>query len=46
MPRVSWDEAATSGFVTDWEGESYPFIQSFWFAWHVFHPDSELYRAK
>jgi len=43
---VSWDAAAASGFVTDGEGESYPFIQGFWFAWHAFHPDSEVYRAE
>ncbi|MBD3164640.1 DUF3179 domain-containing protein [Candidatus Woesearchaeota archaeon] len=27
-------------------GKNIPFERSFWFAWHAFHPDTEIYRAK
>ena len=43
--RIAWDPASHSASIVDAQDGEYPFVQGFWFAWHAFHPDSEIYRS-
>lgn len=43
---IKWDDENQSGNVYDSDGKMIPTIQSYWFAWFTFHPDTQVYKAK
>jgi hypothetical protein len=43
--RILFDAANRSANVFDGSGQQLPGVTSFWFAWHAFHPESEVFRA-
>ncbi len=40
---VRFDLQHRSASVTDAQGQPVPSVKTYWFAWHTFHPDSELF---
>jgi len=44
--NIQWNEEAQSGGITDENGETFPTVSSFWFAWFTFHPDTEIFTAR
>ncbi len=42
---VEFDPASQSAQIKGADGEVMPVINSFWFAWYAFHPETEVYRA-
>lgn len=42
---VRYDRTHQSAWVETPQGERLPTIESFWFAWMAFHPDSEVFEA-
>ncbi len=42
---VKWDEKNQSGNIYDSNGTMIPTIQSYWFAWFTFHPETEIFKA-
>lgn len=44
--NIKWNEEAQSGAITDENGETFPTVSSFWFAWFTFHPDTEIFTAR
>ena len=43
--RVVFDADSRSAIAFDDSGRQLPGVTSFWFAWHAFHPDSEVFQA-
>ncbi len=43
---IKWDEENQSGNIYDSEGNLVPTIQSYWFAWFTFHPNTKVFKAK
>ncbi|MCH7742895.1 MAG: DUF3179 domain-containing protein [Proteobacteria bacterium] len=43
--KISWNEEAQSGNITNTDGKALPVISSYWFAWFTFHPETEIYTA-
>ena len=43
--RIVFDAANRSARVFDGSGQQLPGVTSFWFAWHAFHPEAEVFRA-
>jgi hypothetical protein len=41
---VMFDAAARSGEIRDSSGKPLPSINSFWFAWYAFHPETEVFN--
>lgn len=44
--KIHVDVANREGRITDPEGNIIPTINSFWFAWYAFHPDTQVYKGK
>ena len=42
---VKWDEKNQSGNIYDNNGTMIPTIQSYWFAWFTFHPETQVFKA-
>ncbi|MES9961763.1 MAG: DUF3179 domain-containing protein [Sedimenticola sp.] len=42
---VHFDDASNSARVTDTQGNEFPAIMSFWFAWYAFHPDTGVFTV-
>jgi hypothetical protein len=42
---IEFDAATRSGRIFDAEGKELAGINSFWFAWFTFHPDTLIYKA-
>jgi len=42
---VKWDARNQSGNIFRYDGNMVPTIQSFWFAWFTFHPDTLVFKA-
>ena len=42
---VRYDRASQSAWIETPEGKRIPTIESFWFAWMAFHPDSDVFEA-
>lgn len=40
---IHWNKKEQTGFVTNEQGTIIPIVQSYWFAWYAFHPDTELF---
>ena len=43
--EVRYDENNETASVVGEDGEEWPALISFWFAWYAFHPDTEIYTA-
>lgn len=43
--KISWNEEAQSGNITNTDGKALPVISGYWFAWFTFHPETEIYTA-
>lgn len=41
--RIQWDDKARAPHLTV-DGEPWPAVNLFWFAWYAFHPDTLLYQ--
>ena len=41
---VTFDAATRSGEIRDSSGQLLPSINSFWFAWYAFHPETEVFN--
>lgn len=41
---LEYNSTARSGTVRDEQGKVIPSINSFWFAWYAFHPETEVYE--
>ncbi len=44
--HLSFDAENRDGLIKDNSGDILPSINTFWFAWYAFHPDTEIYREK
>jgi len=42
---VQWAGATRHAQVTGSDGKTFPSVQSFWFAWQAFYPETELYEG-
>ena len=42
---IHWNKEHQSGYITDDKGQRLPVIQSYWFAWYAFHPDTLTFIA-
>ena len=40
---IHWNKNEQAGYITDVEGIPIPVIQSYWFAWYAFHPDTLVF---
>ncbi len=43
---IHWNRQSQSGSITLEDGIQIPVIQSYWFAWYAFHPDTLLFTSK
>ncbi len=44
--QLSFDAENRDGEIKDASGKIVPSINTFWFAWYAFHPDTVIYKAK
>ncbi len=44
--HIKFDLANRDGNITDSRGNIIPSINSFWFAWYAFHPDTKVYKGQ
>ncbi len=44
--EVQFDKRNDTARVVGEDGEEWPTLISFWFAWYAFHPDTEIYTAE
>jgi len=42
---ICWDGQAKSATVVDQQGKPVPTLMAYWFAWHAFHPSTEVYTG-
>ncbi len=42
---VKWDDQNQSGNIFRGDGSMVPTIQSYWFAWFTFHPETQVFKA-
>jgi len=42
---VKWDAESQSGNIYNDKGTMIPTIQSYWFAWFTFHPETQVFKA-
>jgi len=42
---IHWNKQSQSAYVNDAQGEPVPVVQSYWFAWYAFHPETELFAV-
>jgi hypothetical protein len=42
---VKYDKQYRTALATEGQDNALPCVISFWFAWYVFHPDTDVYRA-
>lgn len=43
---IHWDKRNQQAKITDASGKILPTIESFWFAWYAFHPDTEVFKQE
>jgi hypothetical protein len=41
---VHWDKKQQSGYLLNENGEEMPIVQSYWFAWYAFHPETDVFK--
>jgi len=44
--ELSFDVENRDGMIKDASGNILPSINTFWFAWYAFHPDTKIFKAK
>ncbi|HIO91301.1 MAG TPA: DUF3179 domain-containing protein [Leucothrix mucor] len=44
--RIDFDSDNRDGHITDQHGNLIPSVNSFWFAWYAFHPDTKVYKYR
>lgn len=44
--EVRYDKQNETAAIVGEDGEEWPTLISFWFAWYAFHPDTEIYEAE
>ncbi|NOQ90294.1 MAG: DUF3179 domain-containing protein [Gammaproteobacteria bacterium] len=42
---VHWNKKEQSGYIADEGGVMVPVVQSYWFAWYAFHPETEVFAG-
>lgn len=42
---VHWNKKEQSGYIMNEEEMVIPLVQSYWFAWYAFHPETDLFNA-
>lgn len=40
---IHWNKKEQSGYISDAEGNIVPIVQSYWFAWYAFHPETKVF---
>ena len=43
--EVQYDDKNQTARIVGENGDEWPTLISFWFAWYAFHPDTEIYEA-
>ena len=43
---IYWNKQQQSGYMMDEDGVMMPVVQSYWFAWYAFHPESAVFESK
>ncbi len=43
---VVYDSKSRTATIKDAAGKELPSVVGFWFAWHAFHEDTEVFQAK
>lgn len=43
--RVHFNPRAQSASTTDTDGNPFPSVMAFWFAWYAFHPDTQVFKT-
>jgi hypothetical protein len=44
--QINFDVKNRDGIIKNTRGETIPSINTFWFAWYAFHPDTDIYTPK
>jgi hypothetical protein len=44
--QLSFDAVNRDGIIKDSKGNILPSINTFWFSWYAFHPDTEIFKVK
>jgi len=42
---IHWNKQEQSGYLTDEDGVVVPVVQSYWFAWYAFHPETKVFTG-
>ncbi len=42
---IHWNKKEQSGYVFDEDGLIVPVVQSYWFAWYAFHPETKVFTG-
>lgn len=42
---IHWNKQEQSGYMTDEDGVVVPVVQSYWFAWYAFHPETKVFTG-
>ena len=42
---IHWNKKEQSGYMLDEDGIIVPVVQSYWFAWYAFHPETKVFTA-
>jgi len=43
---IHWDKQQQSGYLMNEKGEVVPIVQSYWFAWYAFHPETDVFKSE
>ena len=43
---IHWNKNQQSGYLTDENGKMVPIVQSYWFAWYAFHPETDVFSSE
>jgi hypothetical protein len=43
---IHWNKKQQSGYLLDDDGKMIPIVQSYWFAWYAFHPETDIFKVK
>lgn len=42
---VHWNSEQQSGYIMNSDEKMVPVVQSYWFAWYAFHPDTDVFKS-
>jgi len=42
---IHWNKTQQSGYLKDADGVMVPVVQSYWFAWYAFHPETDVFKS-